>query len=64
MNIGFDATLFAQLMNNGQMIGEGAKGHKLAEQLRQFVRQLGARKGIAKDSAKGLNLMSWLKRSK
>lgn len=64
LSIGFDATLFAQLMNNGQMIGEGAKGHKLAEQLRQFVRQLGARKGIAKDSAKGLNLMSWLKRSK
>lgn len=64
LSIGFDATLFAQLMNNGQMIGEGAKGHKLAEQLRQFVRQLGARKGIAKDSAKGLKLMSWLKRPK
>lgn len=64
LTVGFDATLFAQLMNNGQMIGEGAKGHKLAEQLRQFVRQLGARKGIAKDSAKGLKLMSWLKRPK
>src|SRR5690606_31914749 len=51
--VSFDATLFAQLMNNGQMIGEGAKGHKLTEQLRQFARQLGAKKGHAKEAAKG-----------
>jgi pilus assembly protein CpaE len=62
--VNFDATLFAQLMNNGQMIGEGAKGHKLTEQLRQFARQLGAKKGVAKDAAKGNKLMSWLKRPK
>lgn len=62
--VNFDATLFAQLMNNGQMIGEGAKGHKLTEQLRQFARQLGAKKGMAKDAAKGNKLMSWLKRPK
>lgn len=64
LSIGFDATLFAQLMNNGQMIGEGAKAHKMNEQLRQFARQLGARRGIAKESAKGLKLMTWLKRPK
>jgi pilus assembly protein CpaE len=64
LSVGFDATLFAQLMNNGQMIAEGAKGHKLNEHLRQFARQLGAKKGIAKSGGKGLNLMSWLKRPK
>lgn len=64
LTVGFDATLFAQLMNNGQMIAEGANGHKLTEQLRQFARLLGARKGIAKPGGKGLSLMSWLKRPK
>lgn len=64
LTIGFDATLFCQLMNNGQVIGEGAKGHKLNDQLRQFARQLGARKGAAKESGKGSSLMSWLKRPK
>lgn len=64
LSIGFDATLFCQLMNNGQVIGEGAKGHKLNEQLRQFARQLGARKGAARESGKRPSLMSWLKRPK
>lgn len=64
LNIGFDATLFAQLANNGQMVGEGARNHKLNEQFRQFAYQLGARKGVATRAGKAPKFMSWLKRPK
>ncbi len=62
LTIGFDPTLFAQLANNGQMIGEGAKSHRLNEQLRQFAQQLGGRKGGTARPASQPKLLSWLKR--
>jgi pilus assembly protein CpaE len=62
LTIGFDPTLFAQLANNGQMIGEGAKSHRLSEQLRQFAQQLGGRKGGTARPASQPKLLSWLKR--
>jgi len=62
LTIGFDPTLFAQLANNGQMVGEGAKSHRLNEQLRQFAQQLGGRKGGTARPASQPKLLSWLKR--
>ena len=62
LTIGFDPTLFAQLANNGQMVGEGAKSHRLNEQLRQFAHQLGGRKGGTARPSSGPKLLSWLKR--
>lgn len=62
LTIGFDPTLFAQLANNGQMIGEGAKSHKMNEQLRQFAQQLGGRKGGTARPSPSPKLLSWLKR--
>lgn len=62
LTIGFDPTLFAQLANNGQMVGEGAKSHRLNEQLRQFAHQLGGRKGGTARPSSTPKLLSWLKR--
>jgi pilus assembly protein CpaE len=62
LTIGFDPTLFAQLANNGQMVGEGAKSHRLNEQLRQFAHQLGGRKGGTARPSSAPKLLSWLKR--
>lgn len=62
LTIGFEPTLFAQLANNGQMIGEGAKSHRLNEQLRQFAHQLGGRKGGSASPSSGPKLLNWLKR--
>lgn len=62
LTIGFDPTLFAQLANNGQMVGEGAKSHRLNEQLRHLAQQLGGRKGGAARSSATPKLLSWLKR--
>lgn len=62
MTLGFDPTLFAQLANNGQMIGEGAKSHKMNEQLRNFTQQLGGRKGGAARQSSTPKLLGWLKR--
>lgn len=62
LTIGFDPTLFAQLANNGQMIGEGAKSHKINEQLRQFTQQLGGRKGGTARPSSTPKLLNWLKR--
>ncbi len=61
-SIGFDPTLFAQLANNGQMVGEGAKAHKLNEQLRQFAQILGGRKGATAGAKQAPKLLGWLKR--
>jgi pilus assembly protein CpaE len=60
--IGFDPTLFAQLANNGQMVGEGAKSHKLNDQLRQFAQQLGARKVGAVRPSSTPKFLNWLNR--
>ncbi|MBI2254466.1 MAG: AAA family ATPase [Proteobacteria bacterium] len=61
LTIGFDPTLFAQLANNGQTLGEGAKSHRLNEQLRQFAQQMGGKKGsIARQAPP--KLLGWLKR--
>ncbi len=62
LTIGFDPTLFAQLANNGQMVGEGAKSHRLNEQLRQFAHQLAGRKGGTARSSSAPKLLNWLKR--
>ena len=62
LTIGFDPTLFAQLANNGQMVGEGAKSHRLNEQFRQFAHQLGGRKGGTARPSSGPGLLNWLKR--
>jgi pilus assembly protein CpaE len=62
LTIGFDPTLFAQLANNGQMVGEGAESHRLNEQLRQFAHQLGGRKGGTARPSSAPKLLSWLKR--
>jgi pilus assembly protein CpaE len=62
LTIGFDPTLFAQLANNGQMVGEGAKSHKLNEQLRQLTQLLGGRKGSAPGTAATPKILSWIKR--
>ncbi|WP_374383329.1 AAA family ATPase [Dongia sp.] len=62
LTIGFDPGLFAQLANNGQMVGEGAKSHKLNEQLRQFAQVLGGRKGGNIGPKQSPKLLGWLKR--
>jgi pilus assembly protein CpaE len=62
LTVGFDPTLFAQLANNGQMVGEGAKSHRLNEQLRQLAQQLGGRKGGTVRPRSTPKLLSWLKR--
>jgi pilus assembly protein CpaE len=61
LTIAFDPTLFAQLANNGQTLGEGAKSHRLNEQFRQFAQQMGGKKGgIARQAP--TKLLGWLKR--
>ena len=61
LTIPFDPTLFAQLANNGQALGEGAKSHRLNEQFRQFAQQIGGKKsGMARQSSP--KLLGWLKR--
>jgi len=61
LTIAFDPTLFAQLANNGQTVGEGAKSHRLNEQFRQFAQQMGGKKGgIAREASP--KLLGWLKR--
>jgi pilus assembly protein CpaE len=61
MSIPFDPTLFAQLANNGQMVGEGAKSHRLNEQFRQFAQQIGGKKATLARPASA-KLLGWLKR--
>lgn len=61
LTIPFDPTLFAQLANNGQALGEGAKSHRLNEQFRQLAQQMGGKKGgIARQATP--KLLGWLKR--
>ena len=61
LTIPFDPTLFAQLANNGQALGEGAKSHRLNEQFRQLAQQMGGKKGgIARRTTP--KLLGWLKR--
>ncbi|WP_374655078.1 AAA family ATPase [Dongia sp.] len=62
LTVGFDPTLFAQLANNGQMVGEGAKAHKLNEQLRHLAQQLGGRKSGLAQPQSAPKFLSWLKR--
>lgn len=61
LTIPFDPTLFAQLANNGQALGEGAKSHRLNEQFRQLAQQMGGKKGgVARKTTP--KLLGWLKR--
>lgn len=62
LTIGFEPSMFSQLANNGQMVGEGAKNHKLNEQFRQFALQLGGRKAGSAGKARAPGLLNWLKR--
>jgi len=65
----FDAALFGQAANNGQMVGEAAKNHKAVEQIKAFAvlllgrapvtRKAGAKAG---KPAFGQRLLGWLKR--
>jgi pilus assembly protein CpaE len=62
MTVDLDIPLFANLANNGQMVGEGAKTNKLAGKLRHLAQQLGGRQG-AGDAAQAEKKsgLSWLK---
>lgn len=62
LTIGFEPNLFAQLANNGQMVGEGAKSNRLNEQFRQLAHQLGGRKGGTVRPSPKPKLLNWLKR--
>jgi pilus assembly protein CpaE len=46
--IPFDPQLFGEAGNNGQMLGETAKTHKVVEQIQAFAGQLAGRTGVAK----------------
>lgn len=61
----FEPQLFGQAANNGQMLGEVAKTHKVVEQIAAFAASLAGRAPVArarKAAGKGLGLLSWLKR--
>jgi len=64
----FDAALFGQAANNGQMVGETAKNHKVVEQIKGFAVQLLGRAPVTKKTASkaakpllGKALLGWLK---
>ena len=61
-SIPFDPVVFGTAMNNGQMIGEAAKGHKIAESFRQLALQLTGRTAVSKK--KQADLLGWLKKAK
>ncbi|MBF0307773.1 MAG: hypothetical protein HQL41_19310 [Alphaproteobacteria bacterium] len=50
----FDPQLFGTAANNGQMLGEAAKGHKVAESITQMAVQLTGRQQIAAKKNKSL----------
>jgi pilus assembly protein CpaE len=54
----FDPNLFGSASNNGQMLSETAKTHKVVESLRQIANQLSGRQPVAKKKSSGM--MSWL----
>lgn len=62
LSIPFDP-VFGLASNNGQMIGEAAKGHKIAESLSQLALQLSGRQAVVRKK-RAADLMAWLKKSK
>ncbi|MBF0394369.1 MAG: AAA family ATPase [Alphaproteobacteria bacterium] len=58
----FDPQLFGTAANNGQMLGEASKGHKVAESITQMAVQLTGRQQIA--AKKNKSLFHWLKGDK
>lgn len=58
LSIPFDPNLFGTAANNGQMLSEAAKGHKIVESLKQFAVQMTGRQAAAKKPA---SVLGWLK---
>lgn len=54
----FEPNLFGSASNNGQMLGEAAKTHKVVDAIRQVAGQLSGRQTVAKRKASGM--MAWL----
>lgn len=54
----FDPNLFGAASNNGQMLAETAKTHKIVDSIKQVAGQLSGRQAVAKKKASGM--MSWL----
>lgn len=59
LSVSFEPNLFGGAANNGQMIGEMAKTHKIAEGLKQLAVQLAGRQAAGKK--KQSNLLTWLR---
>jgi pilus assembly protein CpaE len=67
LTLPFDPVLFGTAANNGQMLGEAAKTHKVVDQVNAFAAQLlgrspaaGKKRGGSKPSRK--SLLAWLKK--
>jgi len=54
----FDPNLFGTASNNGQMLGETAKAHKVVDSIRQIAGQMSGRQAVAKQRPSGM--MGWL----
>ena len=59
-SIPFDPVLFGAALNNGQMVGETATGHKIAETFLDLAVRLAGRQPAAAQR-KGGSLLGWLK---
>lgn len=54
----FDPNLFGTASNNGQMLGETAKTHKIVDSIKLIAGQLSGRQAVAKKKSSGM--MAWL----
>lgn len=59
LSVPFEPNLFGAASNNGQMLGEAAKTHKIVESLRTLAGQMTGRSGVAAKK-KGAGLSGWL----
>ncbi len=59
LSIPFEPGLFGTAANNGQMLSEAAKTHKIVESLKQFAAQMSGRQPSARKRSP--NMLSWLK---
>jgi pilus assembly protein CpaE len=60
----FEPQVFGEAANNGQMIGEAAKGHRVAELFRQLAAALAGKAPSTRKAArtKGKSLLDWLRK--
>ncbi|MGE5504508.1 MAG: AAA family ATPase [Actinomycetota bacterium] len=60
--IPFEPQVFGEAANNGQMVGEAAKSHKVAELFRQLAATVAGKTPSARKAPRRKSLLDWLKR--